>query len=595
MTSDELDFLPLKVTHVDEGGRRCFDPDGKRRLIEACEQPGASVAGLALKAGVNANQLRKWILLERRRAVRSEIRRQQAEWSRQASREIARGDFRQGLDAYHERGHVRMLASRDEAREALVSAWMQDREKAGTQAIMAHENRDVRALNEAVREARRDAGELGDGQRVSTERGVREFAQGDRLVFLKNDRTLEVRNGSPGAVGKADGDAMQVRLDTGRTVNFNTQDYGHIDHGYALTIHKEQGATVDRTHVLATPGMDRSLSYVAMTRHREEATLYAGRDDFRSYGQLSGRLERQQARESTLDYGGSYGPEAQAAPATQDEGKDEVSRDFGRSGEPQREAQAGRQQDAVGRALANAREQREQREAQGGSRDAVEQALARSREQREAQGDFRQDATERALAHSREQREAGQQAGPAGPETADHERSDRGASGERMRNGEETGRNDFRSHGQLSERQSFSDSHLETPAVTASQDERKGELSQEPQRSGEPHQSREGGPQQEAQAGGQLGSIEQALEHSREQRAQREAQGGSRDAVGQALARSREEREAGQQAGPAGLEAADDERSAAAGALARSDQEAVDVTEPMENQQERHSEPEMGD
>jgi transposase len=72
MTSDELDFLPLKVTHVDEGGRRCFDPDGKRRLIEACEQPGASVAGLALKAGVNANQLRKWILLERRRAVRSD-------------------------------------------------------------------------------------------------------------------------------------------------------------------------------------------------------------------------------------------------------------------------------------------------------------------------------------------------------------------------------------------------------------------------------------------------------------------------------------------------------------------------------------------
>jgi transposase len=71
MTLDELDFLPLKVTHIDEGGRRCFDLEGKRRLIEASEQPGASVAGLALKAGVNANQLRKWILLERRRAVRS--------------------------------------------------------------------------------------------------------------------------------------------------------------------------------------------------------------------------------------------------------------------------------------------------------------------------------------------------------------------------------------------------------------------------------------------------------------------------------------------------------------------------------------------
>jgi transposase len=70
MTLDEFDFLPLKVTHMDEGGRRCFDPEGKRRLIEACEKRGASVAGLALKAGVNANQLRKWIMLERRRAMR---------------------------------------------------------------------------------------------------------------------------------------------------------------------------------------------------------------------------------------------------------------------------------------------------------------------------------------------------------------------------------------------------------------------------------------------------------------------------------------------------------------------------------------------
>lgn len=39
-------------------------------MIEACQKPSASVAGLALKAGVNANQLRKWIMLEPRRAVR---------------------------------------------------------------------------------------------------------------------------------------------------------------------------------------------------------------------------------------------------------------------------------------------------------------------------------------------------------------------------------------------------------------------------------------------------------------------------------------------------------------------------------------------
>lgn len=71
MTADtiDLDFLPLKVTHVSPNGKRSFDPDGKRRLVEACLQPGASLSGLALKAGVNANQLRKWVEIYRKASV----------------------------------------------------------------------------------------------------------------------------------------------------------------------------------------------------------------------------------------------------------------------------------------------------------------------------------------------------------------------------------------------------------------------------------------------------------------------------------------------------------------------------------------------
>src|SRR3546814_17799774 len=50
--------------------------------------------------------------------------------------------------------------------------------------------------------------------------------------------------------------AMTGRTDDGRSVAFNTKDYAHIDYGYAATVHKAQGMTVDRVHVLATPGMD---------------------------------------------------------------------------------------------------------------------------------------------------------------------------------------------------------------------------------------------------------------------------------------------------------------------------------------------------
>ena len=73
---------------------------------------------------------------------------------------------------------------------------------------------------------------------------------------------------------------MTVQLDDGRSVAFDLKDYAHLDHGYAATIHKAQGMTVDRAHVLATPGLDRHATYVALSRHRDSVQLHYGRDDF---------------------------------------------------------------------------------------------------------------------------------------------------------------------------------------------------------------------------------------------------------------------------------------------------------------------------
>ncbi|WP_404943781.1 transposase [Ralstonia pickettii] len=61
MIQDEIDLFPLQAVRVRSNGKRDYEPAAKRRLIEFCLQSGASVSGTALKAGINANQLRKWI------------------------------------------------------------------------------------------------------------------------------------------------------------------------------------------------------------------------------------------------------------------------------------------------------------------------------------------------------------------------------------------------------------------------------------------------------------------------------------------------------------------------------------------------------
>ncbi|MGO8396213.1 BID domain-containing protein, partial [Rhizobium ruizarguesonis] len=142
-----------------------------------------------------------------------------------------------------------------------------------------------------------------------TNNGKRSFARGDRIVFLENDRDLAVKNGMLGEVIAVAPDAIQVRLDGKaqtqdgqRQVTVPVNRYQAFDHGYATTIHKTQGATVDRSFVLASTTMDRHLTYVAMTRHREGVQLYAGLDAFKTERALTEALSRSGVKETTLDY-----------------------------------------------------------------------------------------------------------------------------------------------------------------------------------------------------------------------------------------------------------------------------------------------------
>jgi Ti-type conjugative transfer relaxase TraA len=233
-----------------------------------------------------------------------EVRRQREDWQRDATRDLATGKTGNALDVYRSHGMVHEAQSREQARADLIERWDRERQAAPERSriILTHTNDEVRALNEAARERMRAVGDLGDEVRVAVERGARHFAGGDRVMFLQNERGLGVKNGTLGIIEQVSGQSISVQTDDGRSVRFDLKDYNRIDHGYAATIHKAQGMTVDRAHVLATPGMDAHGSYVALSRHRDGMELHYGRDDFANRDRLVRTLSRDRAKDMASDY-----------------------------------------------------------------------------------------------------------------------------------------------------------------------------------------------------------------------------------------------------------------------------------------------------
>ncbi|WP_322966060.1 Ti-type conjugative transfer relaxase TraA [Sphingomonas fuzhouensis] len=296
---------PKDVLVVDEAGM--IGTRQMERLLTAATQAGAKVVLVGdpeqLQA-IEAGAAFRSIAEAHGAAEITEIRRQRTDWQRDATRWLATGRTDQAIRAYRDHDMVRSADTREAARAALVEDWDRQRqaEPGATRMILTHTNAEVRSLNEEARARMRASGHLGQDVGVQADRGERQFASGDRIMFLRNERGLGVKNGTLGMVEAVSPGRMAVRLDDGRHVGFDLKDYAAIDHGYAATIHKSQGVTVDRTHVLVTPGMDRHAAYVALSRHRDGVQLHYGRDDFASDAKLAAVLSRDRAKDMAADY-----------------------------------------------------------------------------------------------------------------------------------------------------------------------------------------------------------------------------------------------------------------------------------------------------
>jgi hypothetical protein len=227
-----------------------------------------------------------------------ENRRQRETWEKEALSQLRSGSARLALSVYEGPGRLHLAETAEDAREAMADAWWASH-RSGEEAIMyALRRADVDDLNARARVRMGAAGLLGE---ESVEVSGRAFAKGDRVMALRNDRPLGVRNGTLSTVASVGRVFGGLTLEDGTHLPAEYLRAGHLAHGYATTVHKGQGATVDRAFLLGSDQLYREAGYVGLSRgslSNELLVVTEGADD--AVDELAGRLQKSRAQALAL-------------------------------------------------------------------------------------------------------------------------------------------------------------------------------------------------------------------------------------------------------------------------------------------------------
>lgn len=237
----------------------------------------------------------------------TEVFRQEGEEAKRTVQAMAEGNVREALTRYAKAGDLKVADDRTIALSDLVEDWSaKGCERPSENLILAATNLDVFELNEQA-QAERLARE-----KLSTEAlkvGIYDFHENDRVVFTRNNKSLDVKNGTFGTVRRFNKllGTISIEIDNEekkrtQVRTFSVKDYADIRLGYAVTTHKSQGATVKNAFVLTNETMmDRQISYVQMSRAKQRTQIFTTRDEAGDrLADLVRRMERDNIKELAL-------------------------------------------------------------------------------------------------------------------------------------------------------------------------------------------------------------------------------------------------------------------------------------------------------
>src|SRR5229473_3514931 len=107
------------------------------------------------------------------------------------------------------------------------------------------------------------------------------FSVGDRIQLTAPNHELKIANRELGTVENIAPDgAMRLKLDSGRSMDYEPQRHPHLDHGYAMTSHSSQGQTAERvlihvdTELAAKDLLNSRMAYVSVSRGQWDAQIF---------------------------------------------------------------------------------------------------------------------------------------------------------------------------------------------------------------------------------------------------------------------------------------------------------------------------------
>lgn len=199
------------------------------------------------------------------------------DWEKEASLKLRAGETNV-LDTYAE--HERITIT-DDVLDASYKAWLEDTRQGKKSVLIAGKNEQVLELNQRAQKDRIASGDVnGDGPAVILRTG--HAYAGDTILARKNARKILdsegdfIKNGTRLTLTHVTESHLNaVREDTGARVAIPlSYAKDSMELGYACTIHRSQGLTVDTAHVGVDESYDREQLYVAMTRGKESNQVY---------------------------------------------------------------------------------------------------------------------------------------------------------------------------------------------------------------------------------------------------------------------------------------------------------------------------------